>query len=125
MLKETITYKDFNGLERTEDFYFNLSESELVEFASTQEGDLAEELKKMVAAQDGGRIMMTFKRLLSLSYGEKSPDGKRFIKSPELSKAFFETQAYNQLFMRLITDPNFASSFIAGIIPSSVPEVKA
>lgn len=125
MLKQSIKYVDYNNVERTEDFYFNLNESELVEFASTEEGDLAEELKKMVAAQDGGRIMKTFKKLLAMSYGVKSADGRRFEKGPEISKAFFETEAYNKLFMRLVTEPEFAASFIAAVIPQNIPEIKA
>lgn len=125
MLKETIKYLDYNNVERTEDYYFNLSESEIIEFASTEEGDLAEELRKMVAAQDGGRIMRTFKKLLAMSYGEKSPDGRRFEKKDgELAKAFFETQAYNQLFLRLVTEPEYAAKFIAAVIPQNIPDMK-
>lgn len=120
MLKETIKYVDYNGIERTEDFYFNLSETEIIEMASTTEGDLAEELKKMVESKDGSRIMKTFKDLVSRAYGEKSADGRRFVKSPEISKAFFETEAYNKLFMRLVTEPEYAANFIAGIIPQEV-----
>jgi hypothetical protein len=120
MLKETIKYVDYNGIERTEDFYFNLSETEIIEMASTTEGDLAEELKKMVESKDGSRIMKTFKDLVARAYGEKSADGRRFVKSPEISKAFFETEAYNKLFMRLVTEPEYAANFIAGIIPQEV-----
>lgn len=125
MLKQTITYVDYNGVQRTEDFYFNLSKSEIVEFAATEEGDLAEEMKKMVDSKDGARIMRTFKRLLFMSYGEKSVDGKRFEKKEgELAKAFFETAAYDQLFMRLVTEPDFAAKFIEGIIPQDLGEEK-
>lgn len=120
MLKETIKYVDYNGIERQEDFYFNLSETEIVEMASTTEGDLSEELKKMVESKDGSRIMKTFKDLVARAYGEKSADGRRFVKSPEISKAFFETEAYNKLFMRLVTDPDYAANFIAGIIPQNL-----
>lgn len=120
MLKESIKYVDYNGLERTEDFYFNLSETEIVEMASMTDGDLAEELKKMVESNDGARIMKTFKDLVARAYGEKSSDGRRFVKSPEISKAFFETEAYNKLFMRLVSDPDYAAKFIAGIIPQNM-----
>jgi hypothetical protein len=125
MLKETIKYTDFNGVERTEDFYFNLNESELVEMATTAEGDLAENLRQMVASNDAARIMRTFKDLIARAYGEKTPDGHKFVKSPELSKGFFETNAYNKLFIRLVTDPEYAARFIAGIIPANLPEVKS
>ena len=124
MLKETIEYVDYNGTKRIEDFYFNLSETEIVEMASTTDGDLAEELKKMVQSNDGGRIMHTFKDLVSRAYGEKSSDGRRFVKSAEISKAFFETEAYNKLFMRLVTDPEYAASFISGIIPQDLEPKK-
>lgn len=117
MLKQTITYKDFNELERTEDFYFNLADSELVEMAATSEGDLSEQLRAMVASKQSGLIMMTFKNILFKSYGEKTPDGRGFTKSPELSKAFSETPAYDQLFMRLVTEPIFAAQFVDGILP--------
>lgn len=120
MLKESIKYVDYNGLERTEDFYFNLSETEIVEMASMTDGDLAEELKKMVESNDGARIMKTFKDLVARAYGEKSSDGRRFVKSPEISKAFFETEAYNKLFMRLVSDPDYAAKFISGIIPQNM-----
>lgn len=122
MIKETIEYTDFNEVTRTEDFYFNLNESEIVEMVAMSEEDLAEKLRKIVASQDGNEIMKTFKDLLLRSYGEKSPDGKRFIKGDnfELAKAFCETEAYNKLFMRLVTDPEYASRFVNGIIPKSV-----
>lgn len=124
MIKQTITYKDWNGVERTEDFYFNLSESEIVEFAATAEGDLGEELKQMVDSKDGAKIMETFKNLLARSYGEKSPDGKRFMKgeNQQLFKAFSETEAYNKLFMRMVTEPEFAATFIQGVIPQELPK---
>lgn len=122
MLKETIEYKDFNDITRTEDFYFNLSESEVVEMVAMSEEDLSEKLKKIVAAQDGAEIMKTFKDLLLRSYGEKSADGKRFIKGDnfELAKAFTETEAYNKIFMRLVTDPDYAARFVNGVIPKTV-----
>lgn len=124
MLKETIKYTDYNGKERSEEFFFNLSESEVVEMAATSETDLSEKLKKMVEANDGTQIMRTFKDLLFRAYGEKSEDGRRFVKSPEISKAFSETEAYNKLFMRLVTEPEYAAMFINGIIPQDVPVKK-
>lgn len=120
MLKETITYKDYNGKERTEDFYFNLTKSEIVERAAVSETDYAEKLKTIIKASDGSKIMETFKQFLFDSYGEKSEDGRRFMKSQELSKAFSETEAYNVLFMRLVTDPDYAANFIRGILPEGI-----
>lgn len=118
MLKETITYTDYNGVERTEDFFFNLSKAELMEMELGTTGGLTEMIRKMVASQDAPAILKTFKKLLLQAYGEKSADGKRFIKSEELSTAFAQTEAYSQIFMKLTTDETAMSNFINGIVPN-------
>lgn len=123
MLRETIEYVDYNGKTRTEDFYFNLNEAEIIEMAAADE-DLGEKLKKIVAANDGSEIMRVFKDFLRRAYGEKSEDGRRFTKSPEITEAFMQTEAYNKLFMRLVTDPEYSAKFINGILPKEVTLAK-
>jgi hypothetical protein len=120
MLKLTKTYTDYNGVSRTEDFYFNLSESELMEMEMGTNGGFAAMVQAIVAAQDVPALIKIFKEILLKSYGEKSADGKRFIKSEELSTAFSQTEAYNQLFMELATDDKKAADFINGIVPKNV-----
>ena len=109
MLKKAITYKDYNGTQRTEDHYFNLSEAECMEMEMGTTGGLSEMIRRIVAAQDTPAIIKIFKELILKAYGEKSPDGKRFIKSDELSKAFSETEAYSVLFMELATNADAAA----------------
>lgn len=126
MLKKTFTYIDFNGVERTEDHYFNLSKAELMEMELSTTGGLAEMIKKIVAAQDAPAIVKIFKELVLKAYGQKSADGRRFIKSKELSDEFSQTEAYSQLFMELATDADAAAAFVNGIVPamdnkSSIP----
>lgn len=126
MLKKTFTYTDYNGVERTEDHYFNLSKAELMEMELSTTGGLAEMINKIVAAQDAPAIVKIFKELVLKAYGQKSPDGRRFIKSKELSDEFAQTEAYSQLFMELATDADAASKFVNGIVPpmenqSSIP----
>lgn len=118
MLKKTITYVDYNGTERTEDFYFHLSKAEVTEMELSVNGGLAEAIEKIVNEKNAPMIIKTFKDLLLKTYGEKSPDGKRFIKSKELSEAFSQTEAYNQLFMELVTDGEAAGKFINGVLPA-------
>lgn len=125
MLKKTIPYKDYNGNERSEDFYFHLSEAEVMEMEMSTAGGLAEMIRGIVAAQDAPAIIKIFKDLILKAYGEKSPDGKRFIKSEELSKAFSETEAYSVLFMELATDADAAAKFVNGIVPNSRQGVPA
>lgn len=118
MLKKIITYTDYDGNERTESFYFNLNEAELIEMELSAEGGLTQMIQKIVESKDGTRIIKVFKDLIFKAYGEKSPDGKRFVKSEELSKAFSYTEAYNKLFMELATDEKAAAEFVNGIIPA-------
>lgn len=125
MLKETITYNDYNGSERTEDFYFNLTEAESMEMEMSTTGGLSEMIRRIVAAQDMPAIIKIFKELILKAYGEKSPDGKRFVKSPEISKAFSETEAYSKLFMKLATDADAAAKFVNGIVPNKKPDQPA
>lgn len=116
MVTKTITYVDYNGTERTEDFYFNLTKAEAMEWEMSKAGGLAELIKKVVAAQDMPTLISLFKELILKSYGEKSLDGKRFIKSKEISEAFSQTEAYSQLFMELATDADKAAAFVNGIV---------
>lgn len=121
MLKKTITYVDYDGNERTEDFYFNLSKAEIAEMELSAEGGLTKLIERIVAAQDGKKIVEIFKDLILRAYGEKSPDGKRFIKSPELRDAFAQTEAYSELFMELATNADASTAFVNGIIPQVAP----
>jgi len=119
MLKKTITYTDYNGTERTEDFYFNLSKSEVMEMEMSTTGGLSTMLTNVVAAQDAPQIIKIFKDLVLQSYGEKSLDGKRFVKNKELSDGFSQTEAYSNLFMELASDAEAATVFVKGITPTA------
>ena len=121
MLKKTITYNDYNGVERTEDFYFNLSKAELMEMEMSISGGLTEMIEKIVATKDAPAIIKIFKELVLKAYGEKSADGKRFEKkNGTLAEAFAETEAYSQIFMELATDADKAAEFVNGIMPSDI-----
>lgn len=124
MLKKTITYTDYDGNERTEDFYFNLTKAECTELELSAEGGLTKMLQKIVAERDGKRIVEAFKDLILRAYGQKSLDGRRFVKSPELREEFSQTEAYSQLFMELSTDADAAAAFANGIIPQ-IPQSAA
>ena len=120
MLKETRTYTDYDGVERTEDFYFALSKAELAEMELSTDGGMQSMIERIINSKDNKKIVEIFKEILLKSYGEKSDDGKRFVKSPELSKAFSETPVYSDMFMELATDEAKASAFIDGILPSDM-----
>lgn len=122
MLKKTITYKDYNGVSRTETFYFNLSKAEVMEMEMGTEGGFTEMVEKIVAAKDAPTIIKVFKDMILKAYGEKSLDGKRFIKSKEISTAFSQTEAYSQLFMELSTNAQAASDFVNGIMPADLSD---
>lgn len=120
MITKTIKYVDYNGDEREEKFMFNLTKAELMEMEMGTTGGFAEMIQKIVETKDVPQIIKIFKDLILKAYGEKSADGKRFIKSKELSDEFAQTEAYSQLFMELATDADAAANFIKGIIPGDI-----
>lgn len=111
---------DYNGKERTEDFYFNLTKAELMEMAMSTTGGLDQLLHNIISAQDNSRLVALFKELVLKAYGVKSADGRRFIKSKELSDEFSQTEAYSDLFMELSSNEEYAISFVNGIVPQEV-----
>lgn len=117
MLKKTIKYIDYDEVEREEDFYFNLSQSELTEMELSYSGGLAKMLQQIIATRNSPRLIKMFKELVLKAYGEKSPDGKRFIKSAALRDAFAQTEAYNILFMELANNADAAATFVNAIVP--------
>lgn len=122
MIKKTIKYVDFKGNEREEDFYFNLSKPELMEMELTTKGGMSEYLEKIVKAKTKEELIKWFKIIILKSYGEKSEDGRRFIKSEELSTAFSQTGAFEKLYMELVTDERKAADFINAIVPEFTEE---
>lgn len=122
MLMKTIKFEDWDGVEREETFYFNLSEAELMELELGTTGGFTKMMKTIVNKKDVPKLMATFKELILKSYGEKSLDGRRFIKSKELSEEFMQTPAYDSLFIELITNAKTASDFVNGIVPKKLSE---
>ena len=125
MLKKTLTYEDFNGNQRTEDYYFNLTKAELMQMELSADGGLEATINKIIAAQNGKEIMELFKEIVLKAYGEKSLDGKTFDKSPEVKNRFLNSQAYSDIFMELATNADEPTKFFNGIIPKDIAnEVK-
>lgn len=121
MLSKEITYKDFEGNERTETFYFNLTQAEIIKWMTTSgEYTLDKLILRLSQERNGKRIMEIFEDLIHRSYGQKSLDGRRFVKNDELWLEFYETEAYSQIFTELVTDAQKASAFVNGIIPSDM-----
>lgn len=117
MLKKEFTYTDYFGTERKDVCYFGLSKTEIVEYNYSRKGGLEKVLEHIVEAQDEVVLMREFKNIILLSYGEKSGDGRRFMKSKEISHAFTETPMYDMLMQELLTDTDKAVKFVQGIMP--------
>lgn len=119
MLKKTITYVDYNGVDRTEDHYFNLSRAEIVKMNMSVSGGMIETINRVIQAQNVPELYSIFEDMIHKSYGVKTPDGKRFIKSEEIYMEFVQTEAYSVLIEELVTDAKAASDFFNAIIPKS------
>ena len=122
MYKITETYTDYDDNQRTEDFYFNYSEAELTDLQFSVSGGLAGMIDKIIKTNDMPKLVELFRELIQKAYGEKSNDGRRFIKSPELTKEFTESVAYSQIYMRLATDSKAAQEFINKVVPKSMKD---
>lgn len=120
MIKETITYEDYNGDQQTEEFYFNLNKAELTELNFSSDGGLEVKIRRIINERDTKEIMKLFKEIILLSYGKKSDDGKRFIKSEKLREEFEQSEAYSVLLMSMFTDTNKAAEFCKGILPKDL-----
>jgi hypothetical protein len=120
MLKKTITYNDLDGNPVTEDFYFNLSKAEMAEMELRHEGGFSGYLQRIIDTQNGNEIISTFKNIITSAYGRRSEDNRRFIKSPEITDAFLQTEAYSELFMELVTNGEAAAEFVQAIMPSDM-----
>lgn len=122
MLKKTITFTDYFGEERTQDFYFNLTKSELMEMNLSADGGVERLVEKIIQTNDRKKLVTYFKEMVLKSYGEKSDDGFQFMKGEEITKRFEQSPAYDQLFMELVTDADKAADFINGIVPKELSE---
>ncbi len=123
MIKKTITYTDYNGNQRTESFWFNLTKAEVTRMEMSVQGGMAEMIDRIIDAQDAPSLISTFETMIQKSYGVKTPDGRGFVKRPEDLEAFMATEAYSELFMELVTNATAAAEFVNGIMPND-PEPK-
>lgn len=122
MYVQKIKYMDFNGMERNETFYFNFTKAEVVEMEYSVSGGLTAVLNQISETKDFPKLIAIFKDLILKAYGEKSPDGRRFIKSKELSDEFSQTEAYSELYIKLASDTDAALEFIRGIMPGDISD---
>lgn len=117
MIKKTITYTDYNGVERTEDFYFNLNKAEVTTMELSEEDGLSKKLETIINSKDNKQIISMFKEIVLSAYGIKTSDGKRFMKNDEIREEFSQTEAYSEIFMELAFNEQSAIEFVNGIMP--------
>lgn len=122
MIKKTVTYKDLNGKERTETFYFHYFESEIMDMEMSEEGGLAERIQRIIDAKDQASLLKVIKKFVIDAYGVKSDDGRRFNKSPEVKAAFVECPAYSKIYMELLTNDEMAAEFVNKVVPEDMAD---
>ena len=115
-----VTYTDYFGNQRTEKCHFQLSESELTELAYSVKGGFIAAMTRMIDDRNEPELVENYKKLLLLAYGEISPDGRRFMKSEELSREFSQTPMYDKIFMELTTSETALSDFVRNVIPQNL-----
>ncbi len=119
MFKETVFYKDFNGVEKSRDLYFNLTQAELYDMEFGKAGRLTDRLNAIIDTSDQEELIKFFREILVMSYGEKSDDGEFFIKNDEVRNRFQSTQYFSDLYIRLATDTDYAVKFINNLVDTT------
>ena len=122
MIKKTYSFTDYNGNERTEDHYFYLNDAEIVKMELGVDGGFTEKIKRIISARNIPEIIKVFDEMIDASYGIKSPDGREFIKTPEITAKFKQTEAYSKLFMDFVTKEGFAANFFNELIPHDMAD---
>ena len=122
MIKKTVTYKDYNDVERTESFYFHFNEAEILDMEMSVEGGFAERVQRIVDAKDQSSLLKVIKNFVLDAYGVKSENGKRFIKNDDVKAEFVECPAYSMIFMELVTNDTLAAEFVNGVVPDSMKD---
>lgn len=120
MIKKTVTYKDLNGKERTETFYFHYFESEIMDMELSEEGGFAERIQRIIDAKDQASLLKVIKKFVLDAYGEKSDDGRRFNKNKEIRDAFMQSPAFSKIYMELLTDDKVAAEFVNKVVPEDL-----
>ena len=120
MIKKTVTYNDYNDVQRTETHYFNFNEAEILEMEMSVEGGFAERVQRIIDAKEQSALLRVIKNFVLDAYGVKSEDGKRFIKNDEVRDAFVQSPAYSKIFMELVTNDVLAAEFVNGVVPESM-----
>ncbi len=123
MIKQTVTYIDYDGTQRTEDKYFHMTKRELIKWETESgSGGMDKFIEKIIETEDRKTLIEMFDDLILRAYGEKSIDGRSFVKTPELRKEFEDSACYDQLFMDLIQDTDKLTTFVNGLIPEGLPK---
>lgn len=120
MYKKTITYTDFDGVERTEDFYFNFTKAELMDMQFSTDGGLLEVIQNIIKSKNTSELIRLFKDTVVKAYGVKSPDGRKFVKNDEIREDFMATEAFSEIYMELATNSDAAAEFINNIMPAGL-----
>lgn len=120
MLKKTITYIDYNDEERTEDHYFHLTKAELLDWQMSVSGGMQAYLNTIMESRDNVAIYQAFREIFVMSYGVKSPDGRQFVKNDEVRDAFFQSEAWSEMIMEVMSDPSGAAEIMASIVPKDL-----
>lgn len=123
MISKTVTYKDYNGVTRTETHYFHLNEAEIIDMEMSVHGGFIENLQTIIDAKDAVTLYKTVKEFIHKAYGVKDAEGRRFIKNQQVLDDFVQTEAYSKIFSELVKNDTLASDFIVGILPDDFKEI--
>ncbi len=122
MQKLTVQFENFDGETVSEDLYFHLNIKELQDMEKW-DVPLTQRIAKLTKTEDGKEAFDLMRDIVEAAYGERSEDGKRFVKNPEVLKNFTEGLAYDEVILKFIDGTTDLSKFIEGLLPKKVFEL--
>ena len=122
MQKLTVQYQNWDGDLETEDLYFHLNIKELQEMEKW-DVPLTKRIAKLTKTEDGTEAFELMRDIVEAAYGERSSDGKRFVKNPEVLKNFTQGLAYDEVILQFIDGTTDLAKFVEGLLPKKVFEL--
>lgn len=122
MFRKVVAYTDFLGNEREKTLYFHLTEAEVLQWEGMLSGTLSEKIQQIQQSKNLDETIKVFTEIIDKAYGDLTPDGEYFYKSPEILAKFKATQAYSKFYMELATNDEVGAAFINEIFPAEMME---
>jgi hypothetical protein len=122
MLSREIKFNDFAGNPRTEEHYFHIGAKQIADMNKNHPGGIIAWLQQVQAGKDQVKALEFLEELIRASHGVRSPDGSKFDRDADITDAFVNSPAYDQLIFELGQSEEATISFIMAVFPQAMAD---